>query len=55
MSEPIKNCPFCGGGAAVLKPNTYDFIVMCEACGCRTKYCKQKKEAVKIWNRRQAD
>lgn len=49
MNEYIKECPHCGGEAAIWSkpnmkgPNGYYVVVICEVCGCRSKsyYCEE--------------
>jgi len=59
MSE-IKNCPFCGGEAVLLKfPESEDGIeweepysVECQGCGTYKNDFATEKEAIEDWNRR---
>ena len=49
MSETLKNCPFCGGGAET-KNQASEFAetpwyVICKCC-CRTAYYETEAEAI---------
>ena len=54
MSE-IKECPFCGGEAYVVKDETqqlYKWRVECSCCFANTDNFFEMKKAVEAWNRR---
>lgn len=50
MSEPLKDCPFCGGQA-----KAFGFHVYCEICGVATMIFQTQADAVMAWNRRTED
>lgn len=55
MSE-IKECPFCGGEAYVVKDETqqlYKWRVECSCCFANTDNFFEMKKAVEAWNRRE--
>lgn len=58
--DDVKNCPFCGGKAAVrlhgyLAIGACSYSVQCAICGAATAECEQEKTAIGVWNRRTAE
>lgn len=58
MPDKLRPCPFCGGEAELraFYQNKADRrrtrIVVCKACGVRTKDWTQSRHAIKQWNGR---
>ena len=51
----LKPCPFCGGKDSGMLTTSYDgywFAVFCENCMVQTRKCRQEKDAIEAWNRR---
>lgn len=51
MNKKLKLCPFCGGHAMIFKEE-YGYIVACNVCGNKTIWYYDKRNAVKVWNKR---
>lgn len=56
MSEPLKPCPFCGGGAVVSADMSEFPQVACDACGASQGKADGPgiAAAIAAWNRRAA-
>ena len=58
MPDKLRPCPFCGGEAELrafyknIADRRRTRIVVCKACGARTKDWTQTQHAMKQWNRR---
>lgn len=54
MSEELKPCPFCGGEARLVHCMNAPCRVVCEECGCGTRWfaCDGREHAIDEWNRR---
>jgi len=56
MSEPLKECPFCGGKAAleINDDHASKIFIYCKECGISTDtyIWTDKDDAVTAWNRR---
>lgn len=57
VAQPRK-CPFCGGGARLERgdpPPGHDtyHVVVCNKCGCRSRYCFDHDAAIAAWNCRE--
>lgn len=49
----LKPCPFCGGKAEAIKAKSgVLWVVRCEDCGSKTRYCNTEAETTEKWNRR---
>lgn len=57
----LKECPFCGGKAGVIKTNTLHGVrfwvkcmnnVSCNALDLRTKAFNERRQAIEAWNKR---
>lgn len=56
--QKLRNCPFCGGEAFLLKMDDHGFIlfsVVCKACHAGTNGKVQENRAIEAWNRRVSD
>ena len=56
MTEELKPCPFCGGEARLVHCMNAPCRVVCEECGCGTRWfaCDDREHAIEEWNRRAA-
>lgn len=57
MSDPVINCPFCGGKAEHIKvcsarTSAYRFAVICTNCSATSKHCLSEADAADKWNSR---
>ncbi|MBQ8698867.1 MAG: Lar family restriction alleviation protein [Schwartzia sp.] len=58
MNEALEKCPFCGCIARTDFIVPFDFpkekhwFCICDCCGARMSYSKDKSSAIKRWNRR---
>ena len=52
----LRNCPFCGGDAEIVKEDQFGrlrFFVTCLGCGIETpRTAMTKEKAAEAWNRR---
>lgn len=53
MNEELKNCPFCGGEAVILKRANTCYYPKCSKCYAMIdRICTTEEEAAGLWNRR---
>lgn len=59
LTDSLPRCPFCGGDPHIVESRGYwdeagkgDFTVECTGCGCSTKKCKGRENAIYNWTRR---
>lgn len=50
--EPLKPCPFCGCSGEIEGYKEFGFWVGCQNCGAEAALCRDKKNAVEVWNMR---
>ena len=56
MSDKLKPCPFCGGEPYIKQyKDFYLYKVICENCYIETGGWREKRNAVKAWNRRHSN
>jgi Lar family restriction alleviation protein len=54
--DELKLCPFCGGEPFIKQyKDFYLYKVICENCHVETGGWREKRKAVKAWNRREDD
>ena len=56
MTDELKPCPFCGDESSVqtsgIKPNSYQYMVMCRSCNACKGWKNTYDEALTAWNTR---
>lgn len=61
IKQEIKNCPFCGSKAELVRDNRIGlYAVQCTECKCMTTFQfdfgkgkeESKRKAIEVWNRR---
>lgn len=61
MTQELKACPFCGGGAESYLENSCDCcaqtsgVAYCQHCGAEQSHFRTEAEAIAAWNTRTPD